>query len=189
MVVDEKGLLAAMKEEYKSLGYKVAADDRSGVENVIISAPLWTVVIRKEDLPRKVLGLIAEHVGEIPEAGTAYQVSKKQTQTEIFSMTMQTVKDFNIGEKDRRIIRRTDLVLGGYPIWQTATDRRVVEVNPDMEDLMNWGRHVVRLAGDDLLYVDDDVSRAYIRCSLPKDDPARLEKLAHLAKLQWVAGT
>ena len=189
MVVDEKGLLAAMKEEYKSLGYKVAADDRSGVENVIISAPLWTVVIRKEDLPRKVLGLIAEHVGEIPEAGTAYQVSKKQTQTEIFSMTMQVVEDFDIGNKDRRIIRRTDIVLGGYPIWQTATDRRVVEVNPDMEDLMNWGRHVVRLAGDDLLYVDDDVSRVYIRCSLPKDDPARLEKLAHLAELQWVAGT
>lgn len=187
MVVDEKGLMRAMNAAYKVDGYKVAVDDSADIENVIISCPLWTVVIQKSELPRKVLGLIAEHVGEIPKPGTAYQVKKKQTQTEIFSMAIQVLKDFHSDEKARRIIRRTSLILGGYPLWQTATDQRVVEVIPELEKIMCWGSYVVRLIGDDLMMIDDNVSRAYIRCYPPKDDSARMAKLEHLAKIQWVA--
>lgn len=181
MVVSEKGLMQAMKDAYKEDGYKVAVEDKADIENVIISAPLWTVVIQKSELPRKVLGLIAEHLGEIPFPGTAYQVQKKQTQTEIFSMVAGAVMDFHSGEKERRIIRRTNLTLGGYPIWQ-ATDKGCVEVNPDLEEIMANG--TVRLIGDDLLMIDDDVSRAYIRCYRPKDEK-ELERLQHLAKIQW----
>lgn len=187
MVIDEKGLIRVMNAAHKSDGYKVAVEDSADIVNVIISHPLWTVVIQKSELPRKVLGLIAEHVGEIPKPGTAYQVKKRQTQTEIFSMAIQVLQDFHSGEKPRRIIRRTSLVLDGYPLWQVATEQRVVEVSPDLEDIMCWGKYVVRLIGEDLLMIDDNVSRAYIRCYPPKDDSARMAKLEHLAKIQWVA--
>ena len=181
MVVDEKGLIRAMKEAYKADGYKVAVEDKADIENVIIAAPLWTVVIQKSELPRKVLGLIAEHLGEIPFPGTAYQVQKKQTQTEIFSMVAGAVMDFHSGEKEKRIVRRTNLTVGGYPIWQAA-DKRVVEVNPDREDIMSSS--TVRLIGDDLLMIDDDVSRAYIRCYTPKEEK-ELEQLRYLSQFQW----
>lgn len=188
MVIDEKGLMRAMKDAYKGAGYKVAVDDSADIENVIISYPTWTVVIQKAELPRKVLGLIAEHVGEIPKPGTAFQVSKKQTQTEIFSMAMQILEDFHSGEKERRIIRRTSLVMGGYPLWQAATNRKVVEVNPDLEDIMLWGNNVVRLIGEDILMIDDTVSRGYIRCYVNAEDSVETAKLEHLSKIQWVAG-
>lgn len=186
MVVGEKALLRAMKDAYKSEGYKVAVDDSADIENVIIDAPLWTVVIEKGTLPRKVLGLIAEHIGEIPKPGTAFQVKKKETQTEIFDITIQAVRDYHSGELPRRIVRRTNLILGGYPLWQAATDQKVVKVFPDYEDLMIWSSHVVRLIGKDLLMIDDNVSRAYIYCQEPSSS-AEQEKLEHLAKVQWVA--
>lgn len=102
-------------------------------------------------------------------------------------MAIQVLKDFHSDEKERRIIRRTSLILGGYPLWQTATDQRVVEVIPDLEEIMCWGSYVVRLIGDDLMMIDDNVSRAYIRCYPPKDDSARMAKLEHLSRIQWVA--
>lgn len=187
MVVEEKGLIAAMKDAYKSEGYKLAVDLQGGIESVMIASPMWTVVIRKSELPRKVLSLIVEHTGETYlEPALAYQVKKKETQAEIFDIVIQSIQDFCSGEKDRRIARRTNLVLGGYPLWQGATDQRVVKVYPDYEDIMSWGNRVVRLIGDDLLMVDDDVSRLYIRCTSAKD-AQEAEKLTHLGKIQWAA--
>lgn len=187
MVIDEKGLISAMKDAYKGEGYKLAVDEQGGIECVIIAAPLWTVVIRKSELPRKVLGLIAEHTGEISlESGIAYQVKKKETQTEIFSLVLKEALDFHSGEKARRILRRTSLVLGGYPLWQTATEQKMVKLLPAHEDIMNWGQYLVRLIGDDLVMIDDEKSRVYVRC-MPSKDGAETERLTHLAKVQWVA--
>lgn len=186
MVVSEKGLLSAMKDAYKSDGYQVAVDESGGVENMIIHNPMWTVVIMKSELPRKVLGMIAEHVGEIPTVGTAFQVKKKETQTQIFSIVAGAPMDYHSDNQPRRIARRTSLILGGFPLWQTATDQKVVKVYTDYEDIINWGNGVVRLVGDDVLMIDDDVSRAYIRATNPKDGP-ELAMLNHLAQIKWVS--
>lgn len=169
MVVNEKGLIRAMKEAYKSAGYKVAVDDSGG----------------KSSLPRKVLGMIAEHVGEIPDSGTAYHVKAKETQTEMFNIVTQQVEDYHSGEKERRIVRRTNLVMGGYPLWQTPTDQKVVKVHPDHEDIRNWGGKTVRMIGDDLLMIDDTTSRAYIATGAVRDDEQNM--LLHLSKILWPA--
>lgn len=186
MVIDEKGLMAAMKDAYKAEGYKVAVEDSAGIENVILHTSMWTVVVMKKELPRKVLGLIAEHIGDIPKPGTAYQVKKKETQTEIFNMVADAPLDYQSGEKKRRVIRRTSLVLGGFPLWQTATDEKVVKVLPDEEEIINWIGCDVILIGEDVLVADDDISRAYIRCTIPKD-PQERKMLEHLGKVKWVS--
>lgn len=186
MVVSEKGLMAAMKDAYKSDGYQVAVDESGGIDNVIIHNSMWTVVIMKSELPRKVLGMIAEHIGEIPRLGTAFQVKKKETQTEIFNIVAGAPMDYHSGNQPRRISRRTSLILGGFPLWQTATDQKVVKVYPDYEDIINRGNNVVRLVGDDVLMIDDDVSRAYIRATSPKD-AQELAMMNHLAQIKWVS--
>lgn len=62
MVVDEKGLISAMKDAYKTTGYKVAVDASEGSIDYIIDGLSWAVVIEKGSLPAKVFGLIAEHI-------------------------------------------------------------------------------------------------------------------------------
>lgn len=186
MVVNEKGLLSAMKDAYKLDGYQVAVDESGGIVNMIIHTPMWTVVIMKSKLPRKVLATVVEHIGEIPSMGTAFQVKKKETQTEIFNVVAGAPMDYHSDNQPCRIARRTSLILGGFPLWQTATDKKVVKVYPDYEDTMNWGDGVVRLVGDDVMMIDDDVSRAYIRTTNPKDGP-ELAMLTHLAQIKWVS--
>ncbi len=186
MVVNEKGLLSAMKDAYKLDGYQVAVDESGGIENMIIHTPMWTVVIMKSELPRKVLAMVVEHIGEIPRVGTAFQAKKKETQTEIFNVVAGAPMDYHSDNQPRRIVRRTNLILGGFPLWQTATDQKVVKVYPDYEDIINWGNGVVRLVGDDVLMIDDDVSRAYIRASSPKA-AQELEMLTHLTQIKWVS--
>lgn len=190
MVVSEKGLLRAMKEAYKADGYTVAVDDGGGIEDLILHTPVWTVVIQKDQAPGKILGLITEHLRKLPQPGEAFCIKKKETQTEIYGMVKDTIEDFHTGEKERQPIRRTNLTMDNFPVWQAAETRTVVKVFPDYEDILELGTIGVlngsRLVGEDVLFVDDMVSRAYIRCYRPKDKP-ELERLNHLAKFRWTA--
>lgn len=190
MVVSEKGLLRAMKDAYKADGYTVAVEEGGGIEDLILHTPVWTVVIQRDEVPGKILGLITEHLRKLPQPGEAFRVKKKETQTEIYGMVEDAVMDFRTGDKERQAVRRTNLTMDNFPIWQAAGTKAVVKVFPDYEDILELGAIAVlngiRLVGEDVLFADDMVSRAYIRCYKPKDK-ADLERLNHLAKFQWTA--
>lgn len=185
MVINEKGLTRAMKDAFKNMGYKVAADDSGGIEELMIAAPGWVVVIEKKNVPRKVLGLIAEHVGEIPEPGQAFQVSKKETRTEIFSVTLQLLEGMKHGDKEARQAKPTPLVMNGYTLWQRQKDMKVVRVAPEKEDIILSRGRTVWMFDTDQLMVDGRVSRAYIDCFSTRKEEE--EVLKHLAKVQWVS--
>lgn len=182
MVVNEKGLLKAMKDAYKTDGYTVAVSDA----DLILKTVQWTVVLHMEEVPSKVLALITEHLRKLPNPGTAYQVKKKETQTQMFRMVKEEILDFHTDEKSRRIIRRTELTLGGFPLWQAATEKTVVKVYPEYEDILCIDNTVIRLVGDNVLFADDMTSRVYILCT-PSKDVKQQEQLTHLSKIQWVA--
>lgn len=78
MVVSEKGLLRAIKDAYKADGYTVAVDDSGGVEDLILHTPLWTVVIQKDEVPGKILGIITEHLRKLPGPGEAFHDNERQ---------------------------------------------------------------------------------------------------------------
>lgn len=186
MIVNEKGLIRAMKEAYKGLGYNVAAGDNdSGIENIIIATNFWAVVIEKKNLPRKVLGLIAEHVGDIPKLGEAFQVKKKEPQTEIYEIATRVLRDIHAGDKPLKLVKRTDLTLGCYQLWQRKDDLRIFKLDPELEDIILLSRGTVRIVGDDMLMIDDLESRAYI--AVEKIDAKEQDRLDHLSKIQWVA--
>ena len=108
MVINEKGLCAAMKAAFKkqSTGYKVAAritDD--GEEQIILSAPGCTVIIARENVPRKVMGLIVEHLGDIPQPDNAYQVQANNTQAEIYDLAVPDEPPIVAGA----VVKRTNL--------------------------------------------------------------------------------
>lgn len=184
MVINESGLCAAMKAAYKkkSTGYKVAARiTKDGVEEIVLSAPGWTAIITRENAPRKVLALIVEHVGDLPQAGQAFQVQDANSQTEIFDMAIPELEEMVAGA----LVKRTRLNYDGYQIWQRVDDRTVFMMPPKHEDMLDsYNRQVKAIDNGALFYTEGIASRLYLQPLQVQQN--ELTALHHLAKLQWV---
>ena len=184
MVIDEKGLCAAMKAAYKkkSTGYKVAARiSEDGTEEIVLSAPGWTAIITRENAPRKVMALIVEHVGDLPQAGQAFQVQDANSQAEIFDMAVPELEELAAGA----LVKRTRLNYDGYQIWQRVDDRTVFMMPPKHEDMLDsYSRPVKVMDNGALFYVEGIASRLYLQPLNVQQN--ELTALHHLAKLQWV---
>lgn len=183
MVIAESGLCAVMKDAFrkKSTGYKVAADlPEEDEEELILSGPGWTAFINREHIPRKVLALIVEHMGDIPRVGQAYHVKEKNTQAEILNIAIPNECEPVKGA----LVRRTNLTYNGYQIWQRTDNQTVFMLDTKMEALMdNYNRDVV-LTQDGQFYLEGVASRLYVRPQQVKQNESTA--LHHLAKLQWV---
>lgn len=182
MVIDEKGLLRAMKEAYKTTGYKVAADNSTGVDMLVIGTPLWVAEIEQDNVPRKVLGLIAEHIGTLPMPGQAWQVHKKETQTEIHNVSVGLLEDLKKATASGKI-KRTSLNWNGYQLWQCPKTLEVFMVPPGNEDILDNYKREVWLVGG-MLYISGVASKLYISPS--KVSQSESAALTHLAGMQWV---
>ena len=66
-IIQEKGLVRAIKDAYRHGGYNVLNLDG----DVVIYAEGWCVRCPWNKLPRKALATIVEHLGMIPENGEA----------------------------------------------------------------------------------------------------------------------
>ena len=64
MVIKEQGLLRAMKEAYKGTGYEIACKETANGPEIYLKTGLWWAMCEMKNLPRKVLGLLAEHMGD-----------------------------------------------------------------------------------------------------------------------------
>lgn len=72
-MIEERSLLAAIKDAWRTGGYSVVGN---GGE-LVLQGSGWLAVLPRGIVPRKVLALLVEHLGEIPE-GAAWKVYKKQ---------------------------------------------------------------------------------------------------------------
>lgn len=183
MVASESGLCAAMKKEYKEAGYKVAGLVSDGEDKILIAAPGWCVVILKEKVPRRVLGLIVEHVGDIPRAEEAYQVQKKQVQTEIHGVTTQILEKLLDPKLERRQVKPTSLRWGRYILCQRLDDLKIVKVDPDTGAIM-YAAPRMDMLGEEILTVSGIASDVYIDISATlHEETAQMD---HLSQMQWV---
>lgn len=183
MVIGESGLCAVMKAAFlkKSSGYKVAADiPENGKEELILSAPGWTAFVNRENVPRKVLALIVEHVGDLPKVDQAFHVQDKQTQTEIFNIAIPEKSNIVKGA----LVRKSKITYNGYQIWQRVDNHDVFMLDPKMEALMDNSNRPVTLTQNGQFYLEGVASRLYV-CPLQVSQN-ELTALHHLAKLQWV---
>ena len=71
-IIQEKGLVRAIKDAYRHGGYNVLNLDG----DVVIYAEGWCVRCPWNKLPRKALATIVEHLGMIPENGEAVNIEK-----------------------------------------------------------------------------------------------------------------
>ena len=130
MVINERPLIRLMNQRFKGAGYTVAV---SG-QRICLIGPNWTVWSNIEQLPRKVLGTLAEHMGKLPCAGTAYKPSKNMgCQSEIFETATAGAETIVAKVMDEGIrLFRTPLTFQGYDLWQAVEQLRMVMIDPDL---------------------------------------------------------
>jgi len=167
LVINEKGLLRAMKEAYKSDGYEIECIQTGGIREIHIETTTWYVMCVLKNLPRKVLGLIVEHMGEIPEPGQAVQVKKSETQTKILSPDRDSFGGITAEDSiNPANMVKTKIVYRYGNIWQQLRGNKVFWINPDLEDIMNVNTHVQCL-GEKVLSITGTVSTVCIRPTPP----------------------
>lgn len=188
MIINESGLLKAMKDSYKSGGYHVAFGTVFTRECYMIASYgySWGVVIRHDKMPRKILGLLAEHIGRLPENSEAYLCRKdKDAQDEIFSVAAKPIL-LLLGEAQSKAlpsVKKTRLIWDGANVWQSAELDDVVLMRQDYEDIAIFQNTNPKMV-DGCLYVEGQLSYVMIHRTIPGE--AERDLVANLGKHLWI---
>lgn len=188
MVINEQGLLRAMKEAYKGAGYQVACKETGDGSEIYIKTGMWRVMCELKNFPRKALGLLAEHMGTLPEPGQALQVKKKECQTMIFQDAMETFQGITADDciNPANVIK-TDLTYKGSSIWMQPRGKKVYWIDPDLEDIIKRSGREVSL-GDRVISASGTVSGVAI-APMPPANETEKRVLEYLAGLNEPANT
>lgn len=141
-MIDERGLLAAVRSAWRGGGYEVVGNG----QELVLRGQGWLAVLPRGIAPRKVLALLVEHLGEIPE-GTAWKVQKKVgAQMQMVDMALgavDTIRRELESEPNPREAHRTAMNWKGREIWQTEK-LEVYAYDPEQVAMGAGGRHGLR---------------------------------------------
>lgn len=145
-MIDERGLLAAVRSAWRGGGYEVVGNG----QELVLRGQGWLAVLPRGIAPRKVLALLVEHLGEIPE-GTAWKGYKKQgAQAQMVDMALEAVDTIRReleSEPNPREAHRTAMTWKNWEVWQTE-DLKVATFDPNLVamgvgDAMAYGQRLV----------------------------------------------
>ena len=152
MIVDEKGLCRVIKQAYKTGGYTVMEEDG----NIMVWAEEWFVQTEARKLPKKVLGLLVEHLGTLPGAPTVLQ-KNADPQLELAEVAAQDVAFWHgVGEGAR--LRPADVILAGWQVMQNIATNECWAVEPDclnIVDAATWRLRAGLLTNKKIMYMED----------------------------------
>ena len=116
MLINENGLVRAIKKAYKAGGYTV---NNLG-DTMAIYTDAWFIKCNRAILPRKVLAVIVEHMGMIPELGAPVSVLKGEDPQQVMEEIARTDLDgWCTGERSDDVTM-VPVIMQGYQIFQTA---------------------------------------------------------------------
>lgn len=184
MVINESALLRAIKEDYRGNGYTVAKRYTPGDGNVlVIQGTGWLAEIGWDNVPPKVLGLIVEHLKDLPTVGNAFTVQKKETKTTIYDM----VDDMPDNDPDAIAIQvhRTDLMYKSFEVWQKDRNNGCLLIPCDTaEMLLDHGRTVQHLDGG--IYLEGKASKLHVLATVLKSGTQEESTVNYLSARAWV---
>lgn len=158
-MIDERGLLAAVRSAWRGGGYEVVGNG----QELVLRGLGWLAVLPRGIVPRKVLALLVEHLGEIPE-GAAWKVYKKQgAQAQMVDMALEAVDTIRReleSEPNPREAHRTAMTWKNWEVWQTE-DLKVATFDPNLVamgvgDAMAYGQRLVWDDEGGLLVLDPE---------------------------------
>lgn len=115
MLLNEAGLVRAIKRAYKSLGYTVS--NRDG--KVAVYTQLWYFQTKREAMPRKALAAIVEHMGMIPDGEPVFIVKDGEPQTVLAEAATEDMNYWRVGESGDSV-DMVPVIMQGYQIFQAA---------------------------------------------------------------------
>ena len=126
MIIEEKGLVKAIKIAYRHGGYTVL---NQGGE-VTIYTEGWFVRCLWTKLPRKALAIIVEHMGMIPDDGEAMAIEKDdQPQAVMAGIVSDDVAGWMGGEA-ASMASYAPVTFRGYQLFQEVNGRQAYGVDP-----------------------------------------------------------
>lgn len=126
MIIEEKGLVKAIKIAYRHGGYTVLNQDGE----VTIYTEGWFVRCLWPKLPRKALATIVEHMGMIPDAGEAVAIEKDdQPQAVMDGIVRDDVDRWTDGQ-GTGMATYVPVMFKGYQLFQEVGGRQAYGVDP-----------------------------------------------------------
>lgn len=119
MIIEEKGLVKAIKDAYRHGGYTVLNKDG----DVAIYTEGWFVRCQWNKLPRKALATIVEHMGMIPDTGEAVSIEKDdQPQAVMAGIVSDDVTRW-MGGEEASMATYVPVMFQGYQLFQEVGGR------------------------------------------------------------------
>lgn len=114
MLINEAGLVRAIKRAYKSDGYIVANQG----DTVSIYTKGWYIQVHRAMLPRKVLATIVEHAGMIPNVNAPTSIQKGgDPQLVMAEVATSDMAYWRTGERGEAVTM-VPIIMQGYQIFQ-----------------------------------------------------------------------
>ena len=113
MLINEGGLIRAIKRAYKAGGYTVLNTGN----DVAIYTDHWFILANRALLPRKVLATIVEHMGMIPDTEPVSIVKDGEPQLIMPDVAADEIAHWRTGERTDAVTMAT-VIMQGYQIFQ-----------------------------------------------------------------------
>lgn len=188
MVINESGMLKAMKDSCKGAGYHVAYGVVFSKLCYLIAAYgyEWSAVIQESKMPRKVLGLLAEHIGRLPDQDEAFLCRKDtDAQEEIYSVATKPILVL-LGQAQTAAlprVKKTRLTWDGANVWQSAELEKVVLMRPDYEKIVAFKDTRPQMVSGHLC-VEGQLSHVMLQQQAPGESDKDL--VASLGNTLWI---
>lgn len=126
MLINEGGLIRAIKRAYKAGGYTVLNTGN----DVAIYTDHWFAMANRALLPRKVLATIVEHMGMIPDDGEAVAIEKDNQPQAIMAGIVSDDVDGWMGGEVASMASYVPVTFRGYQLFQEVSGRQAYGVDP-----------------------------------------------------------
>lgn len=181
MVINEKALLSRMKDAYNSGGYTVAVNNHTH----IILTGYWAAEIDSDNMPRDVIGLLAVHMGFLPEPETAHKITKTKEGPSVQCMIYEeAIKPIEALQNlvGWMTVTKTIITMEGNNLWQQNAGQAVHLIDPDLEALIRKKDDVK--CSDNAFRARGEISRVWVMGVAHDPDDA---KMRCLSGIRWTA--
>ena len=163
MLLDEDKVSAMLKKEHKH-GYDIIVDEAA----VTVMTEKWMITMARDQIPRKVLGTLVEHMGLLPQAPASLKVIKGDlgNQELIWDVAAADIEAMRRVTAEAKPAELTKLIYEGLALWQ-AEDRLLYGAVSGVRHLLEAPeRGAMVLDGDRIMWTDEG-QRLIMTCFRP----------------------
>ena len=173
-MLSERGLCAAMRAYWRTKAGYIVAESHGKV--MILGGP-WAVISSMRALPRKVLALIVEHLGTLPNSASFYVCKGQDAQCRILEEDLATMGELMSQAADAaQYCLPTPLKLNGYRVWQNLETLKTELMDEDYTAIVDPEADVCSMAAaNGVAWVDGDEAVLVVRVA--HQDDGLMERL------------